>query len=345
MNRQNKKPSCRKKSAGNYRRGIARYLSYIIGWVFLGLLFIGNWFVRYEDNWIARNAPSFFVYALTSLGEPSADITDSFGLTGEDATHSTDSEVITNSVFFAGAPHMPSSSKNDVTILDKKEFVVAYSHSLRHPVWCAYRIDPHKKFPELKRPGFKKDKSIDTCPPASSYARTGYDRGHMVPNYAISTRYGEEAQLKTFLMTNIAPQTPELNRGLWREIEHRAADLFTARWGNVWVIVGAISNGCENLSGTDIDVPTKFYQIIVAIKDGTIRILPLLIDQEVPWRAWPRHYLTSVDNIEKLTGIDFFPMLNDEIEKSLESKVPTRLWPVNFWDAFKSLEIHLNERQ
>ncbi len=87
-----------------------------------------------------------------------------------------------------------------------------------------------------------------------------------------------------------------------------------------------------------------YYQILTAVENGKIRMLPLVIEQSVPWKAWPRHYLTSVDNIEKLTGLDFFAKLDDVVESSLESRVPSRMWPVKFLDSFRALRIHLNER-
>ncbi len=204
MNRQSKRSA----SGNCKRRNLSRLFSCLIVWTVVILSIIGNWFVRHDEAWFldkCEKLPSPLVYVLKYLGEPFADITDSFDITGEDVTYQTYSEIPSNNVFFAGAPVMPTSARSDVAILDKNEFVVAYSHSLKHPVWCAYRIPRDKRHSESKRPSFKRDKNIESCPAASSYARTGYDRGHMVPNYAISTRYGETAQAKTFLMSNISP--------------------------------------------------------------------------------------------------------------------------------------------
>lgn len=319
---------------------------------FLALLTVlaacaGNWFVRHDREWLEskkESLPQFVVDVLFYLGEPFADVTDSFGITGEDAVCKTESPHAAGEIFFAGAPKAQSpNAPDDIVIAAKGAFTVAYSDKLRHPVWCAYKVGPESKFHNDKRPGFRKDSAFKSCPPASAYAKSGYDRGHMAPNHAITTRYGLEAQKKTFLMSNIVPQTPELNRGIWRETEHRIADLFTDRWDDVWVIVGAVSDGSETLSGTDIDVPTSFYQLIAAKKDGEIRALALLFEQEVPWKAWPRHYIVSVDELEKTTGFDFFAELDDEVEEKLESIKPTRLWPVGFVNAFKALKIHLND--
>ena len=334
----------KKKHKGNPLRKLARMFAAFFTLLFILLTVAGNWFARHPREWLEekeKTLPLFLTKALLYLGEPSADLTDSFGITGSDASVKTQTPKPSSKVLFAGIPKRKTAkAPHDITILNKGAFIVGWSPSLKRPVWCAYHVTPSAKYRAGKRPNFKKDSSAAACPIASSYARTGYDRGHLAPNYAIATRYGADAQAKTFLMSNIAPQTPELNRGVWREIEHRIADLFTARWGEVWVIVGAISDDCKTLSGTDISVPSAFYQIIITQTQDEIKALAFIIEQNVPWKAWPRRYLTSIDTVEKRSGLDFFSELDDSIEASLESQKAMRLWTLRFWDAFKSLKIH-----
>ena len=327
-------------------RMISRRLSFFFFLFFILFSIYANWFVRQSKDLHKnkiKSLPAFIIKPLFSIGEISADLTDSFNLTGKDAICEKPKNHKVGKTFFAGMPAAKSININkDVSIIDKGEFTIAYSEKLHHPVWCAYRIPKEPIYKIDKRPNFKKDKSFKSCPAASSYARTGYDRGHMVPNHAIATRYGVEAQKKTFLMSNIAPQTPELNRGIWREIEHRIADLFTAKYGDIWVIIGAISNSSETLSGTNIAVPSAFYQLIAAEDNNKIRALAFIFEQNIPWNVWPRHYIVSIDYLEEITGLDFFNKLDDVTEENLESQIPTRLWPIRFTDAFKALKIHLN---
>lgn len=334
----------RRKARSNPLRKAARILAAFFTLLFIILTAAGNWFARHPREWLEEKEKSllpFLARTLLSLGEPSADLTDSFGITGRDASVKAKAPKPSSAVFFAGEPKRKSAkAPRDITVLDKGDFVVGWSPSLKHPVWCAYHITPEARFSAGRRPSFKKDPSAKSCPVAASYARTGYDRGHLAPNYAIATRYGAESQAKTFLMSNIAPQTPELNRGVWREIEHRIADLFTARWGEVWVIAGAISDDCETLSGTNISVPSAYYQIAITKTQDEIKALAFVIEQEVPWKAWPRRYLTSIDNVENLSGLDFFSELDDSVENKLESQCATRLWPIRFLDAFKAIRIH-----
>ena len=210
-------------------------------------------------------------------------------------------------------------------------------------MWVAYHVVPEAKYEAGERPRFQRDKEAANSPKPGDYSKTSYDRGHMAPNHAIATRYGADAQAKTFLMGNIAPQTPALNRGPWREVEHRIADLWTRRWGEIWVIVGCYSSGgnCEILPGSDsIDVPERFYQVIVAQDGMDVRALAVDFPQGVAWREWPSRYIVSIDELERRTGLDFLPDLDEFISSPLEAELPTRLWPVRLGDVFKMLRVH-----
>ena len=92
----------------------------------------------------------------------------------------------------------------------------------------------------------------------------------------------------------------------------------------------------------DIDVPRKFYQVVVAQKGMDVRAFAVLIEQEVPGRAWPARYLVSIDELERLSGMDFLPDLPDFIQSPLESELPSRLWPVRKIDVLRQLLVHFN---
>jgi endonuclease G len=226
----------------------------------------------------------------------------------------------------------------------KGDFTIGWSPSLKHPLWVAYHVPAEKAYEAGKRPPFRADPSVSGSPNASAYKGTGYDRGHMAPNYAIATRFGIEAQKDTFFMSNISPQKPGLNRGPWREVEHRIADLWTARYGEIWVIVGALSlpDNRETVSGSDIDVPDAYYQVIVAQEGLNVRALAVMIPQTVPWRAYAARHLVSIDELEELTGLDFLPDLPDFIQRPLESELPSRLWPVRPRDILKQIALRFD---
>ena len=326
------------------KRGKSRRISLKLGTVLLVLLALfgaaGDWFVHHPRTWIAGQ-PAVLATPLLWIGNPVADLTDALDLTGYDTVCEYDTAAPDGAVTFAGAPvRIGSPAPADIRVLDRGDFLIGWSDTLRHPVWCAYHVIRDARHENAKRPGFTKDKSVPAAPPPDAYAKSGYDRGHMVPNYAIVTRYGETAQKRTFRMSNIAPQSPALNRGVWRDVEHRIADLWTARYGEIWVIVGCISPQVgKTLGGTDIDVPKSYYQVIVAQEGMDVRALAVLFDQSVGWKDWAARHIVTIDELEKLTGLDFNPELPSFIQEPLEADLPNRLWPVRPQDVFKQISL------
>jgi len=305
------------------------------------------WFVHHPRKWLSRQAGEWPLVStvLSALGDPLGDFTDAIGLTGHDAVYEYDLEAPKGEVTFAGIPRrVGAPAPTDIRVLDRGEFLVGWSDSLRHPVWCAYHVVPEAPYTIDRRPGFSRDRELAAAPAATDYQNTGFDRGHLAPNHAIASRYGEAAQKRTFLMSNVAPQKPALNRGVWRNLEQRIADLWPARWGELWVIVGALpSKNGEKLSGTNIDVPSAFYQIVVAQSGYDVRALATIFEADERWNAWPTRALVSIDELEELSGLDFLSDLPDFIQAPLEAELPSRLWPINLADIIGLIRVRFPE--
>lgn len=309
--------------------------------------FTGSWYVHHSRSWLSqkgRSWPSIVTVPLMWIGNPVADVTDALGWTGHDAVYEFDEEAPSGEVAFAGTPRRTGApAPADIRVIDRGEFKIGWSDHLRHPVWVAYHVPAAASHAVGPRPNFRKDRGVPASPPAGAYDRSGYDRGHMAPNYAIASRFGEDMQRETFLMSNIAPQSPSLNRGVWRNLEHRIADLWTKKWGEIWVVVGCISgDGQETLSGTDIDVPEKFYQVVVAQSGFDVRAFAVVFDQTIDYDAWPTRSLVTIDELEEMSGLDFLPDLPDFIQRPLESELPSRLWPVRTCDIFRQMALRFH---
>lgn len=340
----------RKKKAKKPSKTLSRRLAARLGLglllVFAALATIGNWYVHHSRAWLAERQeswPSFVTTTLLAFGNPVGDFTDALGWTGVDAVYEYDEEAPANSVTFAGVPQrtgLPAPA--DVRVINRGEFLIGWSDSLRHPLWCAYHVTREKRFEDGKRPSFLIDKSIPSAPKPADYTNSGFDRGHMVPNHAIISRFGEEARRQTFLMSNITPQSATLNRGVWRDVEHRIADLWTARYGEIWVIIGCIPSASGKNFGCGIDIPEACYQVIVAQEGLDVRALAVIFPQNVPWGAWPTRNIISIDELEELTGLDFLAELPSFIQDPLEAQLPTRLWPIRARDIFKQIALRFN---
>ncbi|NCB37681.1 MAG: DNA/RNA non-specific endonuclease [Erysipelotrichia bacterium] len=231
----------------------------------------------------------------------------------------------TNNIVFGGPPVTASSTK--LIMLKNIAYYCGYSDDRRNPLWVAYRLDATHSGEKLKRPkGFKMDiRTLSRIEP-DVYSKSGYDRGHMAPNSAIATRYGRDAQLETFLMSNIVPQSPELNRKVWQRLE-KLEDEYASRYDTIWVITGPVFD--EHIQQIDkhVEIPDAFYKIIFDEEKGNLRPpMAFLIHQTVTGKEYLDHFLTSIDEIEKLTGLDFIAPLNDEVENRLEAITPNRLW-------------------
>jgi DNA/RNA endonuclease G, NUC1 len=141
----------------------------------------------------------------------------------------------------------------------------------------------------------------------------------MAPNYAIGRTFGEKAQKETFLLTNIVPQKPNMNRGLWKDMEQYIANDLAKKYGSVLVFIGPVlEQPVARLKGK-VAVPTACFAILmVKPTEKDMYAIGFIVPQE-PTKKSFWDYCVPIDRIEEVTGIDFFSQLLDETERSLES--------------------------
>ncbi len=166
-------------------------------------------------------------------------------------------------------------------ILESEGFCLSYSETRKNPLWVHYRLFAVENPESGKRPGrFKVDTRSPSAVSHDDYTNSGYDRGHMAPNYAISTRYGPSAQTETFIMTNIVPQTPKLNRQIWKILEQKVAKEYANDFEEVWVITGPIFDESVEKLESGVEIPDAFYKIILDKLDGKHRAIAFIMGQD-----------------------------------------------------------------
>ena len=214
-------------------------------------------------------------------------------------------------------------------ILRNQGYMLEYSESLKNPLWVIYQVGD-KQYDSGKRPsGFTKDWRSLASVSHDDYTGSGYDRGHMAPNYLIATRYGRSAQLETFLMTNITPQKPNLNQKSWQRLEEIVANDFSEWHGNFWVVTGPIfDDNPKTLKNSNVLIPKAFYKILMqpASADMPGKALAFVFPQNARANSNLMTFVTTIDDVEKQTGIDFFHKLDDEMEARLESSKTPEAW-------------------
>lgn len=227
---------------------------------------------------------------------------------------------------YGGTPRTAVAVSASQRILANTGYIVGYSDALGDPLWAAYHVRDSEVHEPPPRPDeFSVDNRTVARIESRLYDRSGYDRGHMAPNYVIATHFGREAQEETFQMSNVCPQKHGLNAGLWKALEQKIAANYPGRFGEVWVVAGPIFNEHPVRLKRRVAIPDAFYMIIVDESDGRVRAESFIFPQE-PVSAELDSYLVTVAEIERRTGLDFFTELPAEAQQSLESHRVARVW-------------------
>jgi len=224
------------------------------------------------------------------------------------------------SIHLFSQEYLPKSSGE---IVKHKYYTLSYNETHEQANWVHYKLNPSFLRGSTPRTNsFKPDPLVSTkSAQLSDYKGSGYDRGHLAP--AADMKYNSLAMLESFYMSNMSPQNPSFNRGIWKRLES-----LVRGWGQKFEIYVSTAGvlGSKNLGAIGknrVTIPSKFYKVIYA-PDKNIMIGFLLSNRKQSGNL--SSYAVSVDKIESITGIDFFSQLPDNIENELESKVLLKKW-------------------
>lgn len=212
------------------------------------------------------------------------------------------------------------------TILRRTGYTTCYDTKNRIPRWVAWRLTADHVTGPYKRKGqmFTEDEDVP-APRAThyDYIRSGYDRGHLCPSG--DCKWSEKAQAESFLLTNICPQNPNLNRGDWNETENLCREWATT-YGEVYVVCGPIllKGRHKTIGRNKITVPEAFFKVVLRTNPDTCAIgfIYRNTDGDRPRDS----YVNSVDQVERITGLDFFHKLPDGTESRTEARADLNEW-------------------
>lgn len=170
----------------------------------------------------------------------------------------------------------------------------------------------------------KFDKAVKTGAASwRNYKNSGYDRGHLCP--AGDRRYSKEAHDETFLTSNISPQDHHFNSGIWNTLEQKVR-YWARKYDGVFVVTGGVLKGNMKTIGEEqVSVPNQFYKVLIDTNSGTPKMIAFLMPHEDSKQPLYK-FVVSVDEVETLTGIDFFSELEDSIENKLEASATYKDW-------------------
>lgn len=222
-----------------------------------------------------------------------------------------------------GYPSVP--QKFETTQLCRIQYTVNHDDVRKVPLYSAELLLKEDSAGNNKRVNaFKPDPSLnpDQRAELADYKSVSkmYDRGHMTPFE--DTKADSAASLQTFYLSNMVPQNLHLNRGLWRAIEDRVRGYAANSKDGVFVITGPVfdNNGePPELANNRVAIPTRIFKVV--IDKDTMQGIAFLVPNSTPVAgARPEQFEVPIVAIEKVTGINFTPALQNGAFKNVVGK-------------------------
>lgn len=209
--------------------------------------------------------------------------------------------------------------------LNNPSYGVDYDTESRLATWVHYRLDASECLGTIPRKDdFRADGRVgEDGVDHFAYRGSGYDRGHLKP--AADSKSSSTEMSNSFLMTNMAPQTPNLNRGIWKRLEDQTRD-WALEFGSVHVSCGPGFDTYDWLSSC-VRVPEGFWKIVLRLTPDTAAIAFYFPNAEQVTGSLT-DYALSVDSLERLIRLDLMPALPDSTERRIEAFVPEAIWSI-----------------
>lgn len=229
----------------------------------------------------------------------------------------------------------------DVEIVNHPALILSYNEQHEQPNWVAHiiskeivgkgfsRTNDFRPDPLVKTGSTEeKDFFLKTLNPDSSYSYDGfgYDRGHLAPS--ADFRWNKEAMSESYFYSNMSPQLPDFNRGIWAKTESFLREYVAENKHDIYVVTGGIlSNDLPKVERSihKVSIPRKFYKVAADLEGDTPEGIAFIIPNK--GSDYPViSFAVPIDSVEKITGIDFFASLPDSVQDKFEKTTDIHYW-------------------
>ena len=243
-----------------------------------------------------------------------------------------ESQSASNNIPKADYTYVEAPTDHNRQIIEYEAMTVAFNSDLHIPDWVAWELTYDEADGSVPRKDdFEVAENVEGCALPSDYYKSGYDRGHMAP--AGDMKWSETAMEQSFILTNIAPQAGELNSGAWKKLEEKCRARVTLtnngeqRDSAIVIICGPVpgEKPIGYIGESSVAVPQRFFKVILAPYARE----PYSIGFVMPngkVEGGMQKAAMSVDDVETITGYDFFSALPDSIENQIESHFNFNKW-------------------
>lgn len=221
---------------------------------------------------------------------------------------------------------IPQLNKNEY-IISHCGFSLCYKEEYEQAKWVAYVLTAKETVSLYKRSNkFYSDPAVKTGSASDhDYKRSGYDRGHLAPAGDMS--YSANSMLHSFYYSNISPQEPGFNRGIWKKLEEQLRN-WANDYDSIYVVTGPVLSRNLPYIGYKVAVPEYFYKVVLRYTNNNFEGIGFILPNRSS-KSSLIPFAVCIDSVESFTNINFFPSLPDNIETTVERYVNTNNWHWN----------------
>ena len=241
-------------------------------------------------------------------------------------------KIILLSILLFSANIIWSQSFNYLPLSKNKQVVshsyltLSYLEEFEQAEWVAYELSKERVGGAYRRSNdFRADPKVGSgSAELSDYKGSGYDRGHLAP--AADMKFDETAMTECFFMSNMSPQDPSFNRGIWKNLEAQVRE-WAIQNEHLYIVTGPIldSSLTASIGSNKVVIPNFYYKVILDYTTPEVKGIAFVLPNEKGVNQLT-NYVVTIDHVESLTGIDFFPELPDDLEQLLESRKDISRW-------------------
>jgi len=204
-------------------------------------------------------------------------------------------------------------------------YTLSYNEMHEQANWVAYELTEKETEGKYKRTDkFIVDPDVKTGSAESKdYKKSGYDQGHLAP--AADMAWSKTAMKESFYYSNMSPQEPGFNRGIWKNLEEQVRSWAIDNKA-VYVVTGPVlTEGLPSIGPNKVSVPQYYYKVILDYTWPEVKGIGFILPNKKSEDKL-QNYAVSIDSVEKLTSINFFYKLPDIQEKYIESMMDVNKW-------------------
>ena len=218
---------------------------------------------------------------------------------------------------------LPRSTGNQ--IVSHTGYTLSYNEEHEQADWVAYKLTASEVRAAMDRTNdYRADPKVRTGSASlHDYKGSGYDRGHLAP--AADMKWSYTVMSESFYLSNMSPQKAGFNRGIWKGREAQVRQWAIDNSSVYVVTAGVLKSGLSSIGTNRVSVPRYYFKVILDYTEPEIKGIGFILPNESS-KSSLKSYAVTIDEVESVTGIDFFYSLPDEVEKLVESSVDLTLW-------------------